>query len=215
MSRRVREFYPGLMIEFPADADAPAAGSSAALQFSDDAGTAPTSKAIRVKQAALNRGMSEGDLALRLREGKAKLAVRDGHMYVKYDDLLELTRRGKVPKANSSTADREAADARDVEARTNAVAESIGLDLAPPSDPSKPAKHETETAAATSSPDPAVEARTAAVASAIGLPSESVQAPQQQEPPQQAADATTQVVKAGHTGRRTRFGRPLRWGERL
>jgi hypothetical protein len=211
---RIREHYGSVMIEFPGDTDTGGpGGSSHGMQFSsDDTGSGPTSKAISVKKAAELRGIAEGELAYTLRQAKAKLAVRDKRLFVKYDDLLELTRQGKVPKATSSTADREAADELDVEARTNAIAERIGLDLAEPNT-AEQARPEPIADPLAKPTDPAVDARTAAVAERLGIDLGIKPEPAEQTTEPVAADATTQTVSAKPRSR-TRLGAPKRWSQR-
>lgn len=213
---RVREFYGDgiVMIEIPGDTDDRAPGSSAALQFSDDSGTASTTKAISVKKAAELRGLDQGELAVRLREGKAKMALRDGALFVRYADLAKLTKQGKVPKAKGGSED-QIVDSADVEARTASVAAGLGLDLGTGGRATKESRPTPSSTSADPDPfapqsDPGVDRRTSEIAKRLGIDIGDKSEPTKEEP---SPDAAVQRISSKPRSR-TRLGAPRRWGQR-
>ncbi|HVX33277.1 MAG TPA: hypothetical protein VHA80_09070 [Solirubrobacterales bacterium] len=109
-----------------------------AVLLSADAGGKST-KGIRVADAAKQAGLTEEEMSARLL-GSVQLRVVDGDLCVGLDDLNRLRKEGVITKvtsttepATSETIDNPLAPVTDpqVEARTEAVARELGIDLSP------------------------------------------------------------------------------------
>jgi hypothetical protein len=135
----------------PTRPSAPARRASAPVTFADDdaaldavllsadAGGRRKVNVVRVKDAAERRGMTEEELSSRLL-GVVKLHVHDGDLVVTQSDLGRLVSEGTVPKTISSTEPAKPEPIPDplapvtdpqVEARTEAMARELGIDLKP------------------------------------------------------------------------------------
>ena len=181
-----------------------------AILLSDDAGngSAGKSKAIRIRDAAEQVGLTEEELTTRL-IGKAHLAMHEGQMVVKLADLDRLAKSGAIPKPSTVKAVREATGEAEgtkaasadpaVEARIAASAAAIGV--------------EPDTVRAKSAEPSSAEQRTGRMANLIGV--DLGEAPTTNAPgsppataKQEATSAT--IVKARPRDPRPGMGRPQR-----